>query len=681
MNPDDLAAYNTVKDALQAHGYRVKETGQGTAQAQCPAHDDNNPSLSIGPRRDGKGIVLHCHAGCDNRDIVAEIGLTMSDLFDDSGMRAAYADRADYTYPGGRNVHRKPGKDFLQSGNKKDRSLFHGDRIGDTATVYVCEGEKDVLAVEAVGGVAVCSAMGAGKADKFDWAVLAGKHAIIIADKDKPGRKHATQIAELVGGVAGSVRIVEAKGGKDAADHIAAGYSIDEFVEATNHSGGNDTPKLWRATDLRSGERPRWLAKDRLPRASVTLLIGDEGIGKSLLWGWIIAAVTTGKPLPEFGIPERDPGHVVIVITEDDWTTTVQPRLEVAGVDLAMVSVVCTEEDGSGAPVFPRDLPLIREADPAPALIVVDAWLDTVPPGLSVRDPQQARQALHPLKEIATVTDAAVMLLCHTNRISTANARDKYGATGELRKKARMTLFAQADDDGCLVVGPEKSNMTRSGVAASKFTIGEVQHFNPTDDCDGKIPLLSYAGESERTAREHLADNYAADHEPGGGDGAVGWLAAYLAAGPRWSVEVHNAREQAEISEKKLRSAKKRLNVESRRAANDGPWFMALPQHSERLPDTQASPDDPISDAWASGTSGGHVETPHALSTSQDSLMTNEEIQGRLEDTPPPAITAMQPLRFDSDPPCYHCGQRVTGRQRDGQGRWAHFKCQQTAQR
>ena len=83
----------------------------------------------------------------------------------------------------------------------------------------------------------------------------------------------------------------------------------------------------------------------------------------------------------------------------------------------------------------------------------MDAWLDTVPAGLSVRDPQQARQALHPLKEVATITDAAVLLLCHTNRVTTANARDRYGATGELRKKARMTLYAQTDEDGCLPVG------------------------------------------------------------------------------------------------------------------------------------------------------------------------------------------------------------------------------------
>jgi Toprim domain len=96
--------------------------------------------------------------------------------------------------------------------------------------VYVAEGEKDCEALWGIGAVAVCNAMGAGKADKFDWSPLAGKHVIIVADKDDPGRKHVAQVVELVAGAAASVRVVEAAVGKDAADHIAAGRGLDEFV-------------------------------------------------------------------------------------------------------------------------------------------------------------------------------------------------------------------------------------------------------------------------------------------------------------------------------------------------------------------------------------------------------------------------------------------------------------------
>lgn len=426
---------------------------------------------------------------------------------------------------------------------------------------------------------------------------------------------------------------------RDVYGRYPAGQASDETSRDVPVDG---MPQVWAAADLRAAAQPRWLARNRIPHAAVSLLIGDEGIGKSLLWVWVLRYITTGKPCPEFGIPARAPGHVILVCTEDDWATTVRPRCDVAGVDLGMVQVICTEDDGSGAPIFPRDLDLIRTADPAPTLVVVDAWLDTVPAAMSVKDPQQARQALHPWKEVATTTGAAVWLLTHTNRVASGNARDKYGITGELRKKARMTLFAQTDDDGSLVVGPEKAN-TAATIPASKFAIEAVRHFDPTDEHDGTVPRLRYAGESTLTARQQLAETYAAEHgDPHGSDDAIGWLAAYLGSGPRWSVEVHRAREVAGISENKLRSAKARLRVESRRSDSDGPWFMALPEHHDQTPDVQASP---VSDAWTSGTSGGRLESPHVVSTSQYIQTSDREARtpGRRSQTgdqrPPGSVT------------------------------------------
>src|SRR5581483_3512580 len=41
-----------------------------TWMAHCPAHDDRMPSLSITDTRDGK-VLVRCHAGCDQRDVIA----------------------------------------------------------------------------------------------------------------------------------------------------------------------------------------------------------------------------------------------------------------------------------------------------------------------------------------------------------------------------------------------------------------------------------------------------------------------------------------------------------------------------------------------------------------------------------------------------------------------------------
>lgn len=220
-----MTAHERVVDALRAHGRNVIG-GDTKAKAQCPAHDDNTPSLSV-TAIDGSALI-YCHAGCSTDDVLGALGLTARDLFDDPR-------GATYDYPDGRQVHRTPAKKFRQSGNTKGRALFHADRIGDACLVYVTEGEKDVLAIESAGGTAVCSAMGAEKAHRFDWSPLKGLDVIVVADKDGPGRGHASQVAGLLDGIATSVRIVEAaEGCKDAADHIAAGYSLLELDTETD---------------------------------------------------------------------------------------------------------------------------------------------------------------------------------------------------------------------------------------------------------------------------------------------------------------------------------------------------------------------------------------------------------------------------------------------------------------
>ena len=59
------------------HG--VRKVGTGWI-ANCSAHEDRSPSLSITEGEDGR-LLLHCHAGCKVHDILAAVGLQMGDLF------------------------------------------------------------------------------------------------------------------------------------------------------------------------------------------------------------------------------------------------------------------------------------------------------------------------------------------------------------------------------------------------------------------------------------------------------------------------------------------------------------------------------------------------------------------------------------------------------------------------
>lgn len=339
-------------------------------------------------------------------------------------------------------------------------------------------------------------------------------------------------------------------------------------------------PRVWRAKDLEAGRQVDWLAANRLPLAAACYMLGPEGIGKSLWTIWLVSLLTTGKPFPGFGIPMREPSVVVLVLTEDDWSTVARPRLEVAGADLDYVRVICAERDGSGAPSFPRDMDIVLDACEEATLVVVDAWADTLPGSLSVKDPQHARRALHPWKELATRTGVSVLLTGHTNRERGGNVRNAYGLSGEIRKKARMTILAQPDpdEDGVLVIGPEKTNLT-APVPASRFRIESVPFFDATDVSDGTVPRLVWIGDAQQSARDFYADSAAAENGDGTEDRneVDDWLRDFLGQGSQQANEIYRAADANGFSKDQIKRAKKRVGAKAERPMNPGPWFWSLP--------------------------------------------------------------------------------------------------------
>jgi len=218
----------------------------GYWMARCPGHEDSSSSLQISERHDSIGI--HCHAGCRPQDVMEALDLHMADLYF-SGKGTLGEPEAIYQY---RDEHgdlvfeavRYPGKKFRQRHEVEGeyvyslegvpRVLFRLPEIIAAAaahkTVYVCEGEKDVISFVSRGHEATCNPMGAGKWKDSYSTHLVGANVVIVADKDEPGRHHAERVRTSIREAGGLVTIVEAKEGKDATDHFEAGYEVEDFV-------------------------------------------------------------------------------------------------------------------------------------------------------------------------------------------------------------------------------------------------------------------------------------------------------------------------------------------------------------------------------------------------------------------------------------------------------------------
>lgn len=318
----------------------VKNQG-GYFVAKCPAHEDHEPSLSIQPGKT-QPIVLQCHAGCQTEDILAALNLTWDDISlpkedrkDDGEWTAVGPASHVYDY---RDEHGKllfqvlrvpqPGgsKTFRQ--RVPDTAAKNGWRwsLGDVKRViyrlpeiisaldageiiYIAEGEKDVDAlVQKAEVAATCNSGGAGKWRDEYTDLFLDAHVRIIADRDKPGQAHARQVADSLVEIAGSVTILEPTAGKDVAEHLASGKTLDELL-VTWTTARDDPEDL--APDLHeflsvTDPPTSWVVPGLLERGDRLIWTGTEGLGKSLCVRQIAVAAAAGiHPFKHEFIPRQ----------------------------------------------------------------------------------------------------------------------------------------------------------------------------------------------------------------------------------------------------------------------------------------------------------------------------------------------------------------------------------------
>lgn len=258
---DPMTAFERLVDATGA-----RRVGSGW-MALCPAHEDRNPSLSVS--EGDMCALVTCHAGCETEAVLSALGISMRDLYDEPLERTdpdewvpkghEFVDSYDYVDASGRLVFQvvrardeKGEKTFWQRrpdvGSRSGwawnlRELSEEQRLipyrlrevtqarDAGQVIWIAEGEKDAEALVRAGVCATCNAGGAGKWTARHASHLSGAASVtVVQDKDRAGRAHGAAVVRSLSGVAQSVRLVEAATGKDAADHLRAGHSLDDFV-------------------------------------------------------------------------------------------------------------------------------------------------------------------------------------------------------------------------------------------------------------------------------------------------------------------------------------------------------------------------------------------------------------------------------------------------------------------
>ena len=312
-----------------------------------------------------------------------------------------------------------------------------------------------------------------------------------------------------------------------------------------------------------------WLWPGRIPEAKIALLIGDPGMGKTMLALDIIARVTRGGVFPD---GSRAPaGDVVILTAEDGIADTIRPRLDAAGADVARVWVIQSvkaEGDAAGKLFsLAKDVPALEDVvrEHHARLVMIDP-LDGYLSGVDSHRNAEVRGVLAPFAAMLERSGATGLCVHHLNKdASSVNALYRAGGSLAFVAAARAVfgVAPDPDDEGRSLFLPVKLN-----IAAKPPGLG----YRVTDhgiewDSDPVTCDAARAFGGPKKADSDLVN------------AALDFLSGALADGqfvPQVALE--EAAAEVGIAPRSLKKAKQALGVESKREGfgAGGLWYWRL---------------------------------------------------------------------------------------------------------
>lgn len=236
---------------------------------------------------------------------------------------------------------------------------------------------------------------------------------------------------------------------------------VTQMVErAFNKVQGEKTADIINMEDVEP-EEVEWLWYPYIPRAKLTIIAGEAGIGKTFLETALAAIISTGRPFP--GEDEwRKPEIVCIQNTEDGLADTIVKRLIAAGADRKMIKVIKTDDEPLifSSPKIEDFMKRFR-----PAMMVFDPFQSFFGAGIDLNRSNETRPVFDRLLHLAQKYNVAVVLVMHLSKMTNASGINRVLGSVDIVGAVRSVLIIakHPNVDSQKVIAHEKSNLAPRG--------------------------------------------------------------------------------------------------------------------------------------------------------------------------------------------------------------------------
>lgn len=459
--------------------------------------------------------------------------------------------------------------------------------------VWIVEGEKDAERLASLDLLATTNSGGSNAQwlDEYSFA-LRDRKIIILPDNDEPGGKHALKVAHSLYQVGCDIKLLILPGlpeKGDVSDWLNAGHTKAELIELAKTCPKwkpkpiaekiiEASPPTSKATEKATcptvicladveAEEVEWLWYPYIPKRKITLLTGQEGIGKSWLTCAIVAAITNGKGLPETTSVER--GNVLMLSAEDGLADTVKPRLVTAGADCTRVFAP-TEKltfDEKGLLWFSEMI-----AEYRPLLVVIDPLFAFTGAKIDINKANEARSISSRLATIAETLDTSILAIRHFNKAKgNGDSRAAGMSSIDWRAAARVELLVGVDPDDPTqrAIIHDKHNLSEQGKSLG-FTIRDGQFLWTGESALTAERILSLASSESDSLEKRDAESFLKD---------------FLKDGEQWAKEIYDGANNVGIARRTLDRAKAALQITTRKDGfgKQAKWYWDLPKVATKV--------------------------------------------------------------------------------------------------